>query len=245
MTKKKVKLELPLQPSFVTSVSGLPKTGKTRFSFTYPEPIKCFSFDGGADYIRTKFPDKEITIQNFRLPVLDTEKVTWAEPIWEEFYAQYNEDVESGQFKTITLDTATVIQSMLRQFILENLQVSKPSKQKLSTNEYLARNLVMKAMFDRAKYAGVHRVTIQYLAEKLLREKGSDKAEPTGEMILQGWGQTEGYADLNIEMATKMKANKKVMVATIKSCRFTREFDGQSFEDPTFYEITALIFGGE
>jgi len=231
-------------PNILVSISGLPKTGKTYLEMTFPDPIKIYSFDGGADYVRTKFPDKNITIQNYFLPIIESTEDTWALPIWEEFYKQFKEDVEGGQYQTLGIDTATAVESTLRQAILEEFQNdNKPNKKKLATNEYVSRNLRMTAMFNRARMCGVNLVTVQYLKEQWLKRPGSDKAEPTGELIVDGWNQTEGYADINVEMTTKERAGKTVMVSTIKSNRFEREMNGKQFEDTTFDEITALLLG--
>lgn len=239
-------------PNVLVSVSGLPKTGKTHFAMTFPEPIKVFSFDVGSDFVRTKFPNKVIDVQNFALPIVEAEDESWALPVWEEVYTEYKKVVERQKYQTIVLDTATAAESILRQAILEELQEAKPTKKKLATNEYVARNLRMGALFTRARNSGVNLVTIQYLREQWVRREGSDKAEPTGLLILDGWNQTEGLADINIEMTTKEKTvainnkpiKRTVMVATIKSNRFDREQNGQWYEDTTYEEIIALLLGG-
>jgi len=230
-------------PNVLMSISGLPKTGKTYLSMTFPEPIKIYSFDGGADYVKTKFPNKDIEIVNFTLPIIESTEDTWALPVWEEFYQQFRADVESGQYQTLVLDTATAVESTLRQAILEEFQEDKPNKKKLATNEYVARNLRMTALFGRARNNGVNLVTIQYLREQWVKRPGSDKAEPTGLLVVDGWNQTEGFADINVEMTTKEKANKTVMVAMIKSNRFEREMNNKTFEDTNFDEIVALLLG--
>ncbi len=232
-------------PNILVSVSGLPKTGKTYLGLTFPPPIKVFSFDLGADFVCNKFfAGKEVTIKNFYLPIVESEEEDWALPIWKEFYPEYNKDVNSGKFKTLVLDTATAVEAICRQTVLEEIKEDKPTKKKLGTTEYLGRNLRMGALFARAKVAGVNLVTIQYLREQWMKVKNSDRSEPTGELIIDGWNQTEGQVDINIEMTTKEKAGKKVMVATIKSNRFDRDVDGRQFEDLTYEELVALLFGG-
>jgi hypothetical protein len=239
-------------PNILTSISGLPKTGKTHLSMTWPAPVKVFSFDQGADFVRSKFPDdKVIDVQNFVLPLVEDENMTWASPVWDDFYAAYKEAVEGDEYQTVVIDTATAAEAVLRQAVLEWLQDkaadSGKEKKRLATNEYQARNLRMKAIFDNAKIHGVNLVTIQYLGEKWAKTGSSDRAQPTGELILQGWNQTEGMADVNIEMETKAVKvkgeDKTIMVATIKSNRFDREMNGKSFNDTSYDEIVALLFG--
>lgn len=230
-----------IQPNIIVSISGIPKTGKTHFALTFPPPIKLYSFDLGADFVRTKFPDKEIEIHNFVLPIVDSTDSVWAMPIWEEFYAEYKADIEGGGFQTVVIDTASAVEEVLRQSILEEFKQDKPEKQTLASNEYVARNLRMGTLFSRPRNAGMNLVTIQYLRDEWIKAKNSKRAEPTGNLILDGWNKTEGQADINIEMSTNEKGGKTVMVATIKSNRFDRDLNGQSFDDSDYQELTALL----
>ena len=230
-------------PNITVSISGLPKSGKNWLSYTFPEPLKIYCFNGGADFVAKKFPDKAITVHNFVLPIIESDVEEWALPVWNEFYPEYNKDVVSGEYSTLVLDTGSEVESFCRQATLEELRETRPNKIKLATNEYLARNLRMNALFARARNSGVNLVTLQYLREQWRKEKGSERAEPTGELGLDGWNQTEAQADVNIWMETKEKAGKPVMIATIKSNRFDRDLNGKSFEDTTYDEIVALMFG--
>jgi hypothetical protein len=244
MSRRKEKMTSSEVPNILVSISGEPKTGKSHLAMTFPEPIKIYSFDGGAEFVRKKrFSHKAIEVAHFTLPIIESTDETWALPVWEGFYSQYKQDVESGKYRTLIIDTATAMEATLRQAILEEHQNDKPSKKKLATNEYVARNLRMKAIFDRAAVNGVNLVVIQYLKEEWVRRPGSDKAEPTGKLILDGWNQTEGFADINLEMTTKTEAGRTFMVATIKSNRFEREMNGKSFKDTTYDDITALLLG--
>jgi hypothetical protein len=234
-----------LTPNVIFSVSGLPKSGKTHLYMTAPEPIKVYSFDLGADSVRKrKFPNKAIEIHNFYLPIIESEHPQpWAQPVWDEFYSEYKKDVEGGKFKTLAIDTATAVDSILRQAILEEKQEGKPNKEKLATNEYVVRNLRMTAIFARARVAGINLFTVQYLMPEWKKNPNSDKAEPTGRLVPDGWNQTDGQADVVLRMETKIKAGKSVMVCTIDANRFERDFNGKSFEDTTFEEIVTLLLG--
>jgi len=236
-------------PNIIVSISGLPKTGKTHLALTFPEPIKVFSFDGGADWIKERrFPDKEIDIVNFQLPIIESEDdSSWAPPVWDDFYKQYKEAALSGDYQTVVIDTSSTLHTILNQavfeWVREEAEGHGKTKKKLAVNEYHTRNLLMKAIFDLAKNKGVNLVTTQYLSEKWATPPGAKMAEPTGEMKVQGWGQTEGFADINIEMTLKEKAGKVVMVATIKSNRFDKDMIGKSFEDTSYEEIVAVVLG--
>ena len=236
----------PIIPNIVVSVSGIPKTGKTHFACTFPEPIKLFSFDRGAARVLRNLPDRKVDVESITLPIIEDTTDTWALPIWESFYAKYKETVAEGKYQTIILDTATAVEEVLRQAVLEYAQElaaeKNRNKQRLATTEYLSRNLKMSAIFDQAKDAGINLVVIQYLRERWVKKPGTDQFEPTGEMIIDGWARTEGQADINIEMTTKDKAGKTVMIATIKSNGFNRDANRKAYEDMTYDDLTAVMF---
>ena len=251
-------------PNIVVSISGLPKSGKTHLALTFPEPIKVFSFDGRSDQVRQRnFKDKNIEVENISVPIVESEDDTgWAPKVWEPFYKKYKEDVESGKYQTIVLDTATTAHTILNQAVFEWVKEAESDRaaergqttrgrQKLAVNEYHTRNLLMKALFDLPKNQGVNLVVIQYLGEKWVTLPGKKMAEPTGELKVQGWAQTEAFADVNIEMGTKTRVivggkkpvDETVMVATIKSTGFDRQAIGQSLVDTNYDELIAVLLG--
>mgnify|MGYP001584766185 FL=1 len=242
----------PIVPNMIVSVSGLGKSGKTYFSYTFPDPIRVYCFNNGADFIRTLFPKKQIDVQNFFLPIVEDTEMRWALPVWFKFREQYVSDIAGGKYRTYVFDTATEIENICQQAVLEEFQEAAEEKNKdkkrLATVEFLARNLRMKALFDRAANNGVNLVSIQYLKPEWVREKGKDKAEQTGRLILDGWQRTDTQADVNLWLEAKRKlvkgTTKTVTVATIKSTRFGRDQDEKEFDDTTYDEIVALLFGG-
>ena len=242
-------------PNLIMSVSALPKTGKNHYAYTAPEPIRVYCFNGGADFVATKFPSKAIDVRNFHMPIVEDEDKKWALPVWEEFRSQYKKDIEGGAYSTYVFDTATEVENICQQSVLEEQQdvaeERNKSKKKLATNEYLARNLRMKALFDMAKNAGANLISLQYLKDEWIRMKGAERAEQTGNLVMDGWKRTESQADINLEMTTKTKTvivdkrpvEKKISTTRIVSNRFDRDLDGKVFDDTTWDEIVALLFG--
>ena len=234
-------------PNISVSISALPKSGKTHLALTFPDPIRVFSFDGGAEYVRGRFPEKEIDIVTFRMPIIESsDDSSWAPPIWDAFYKDYKEAVYSGQYNTVVIDTATTAHTILQQSVFEWLKdeaaLKGKEKKKMAVNEYHTRNLLMKALFDLPQQKGINLVTTQYLGEKWLQPAGGGMAQPTGETKVQGWAQTEGFADINLEMESKMKAGKAIKVTTVVSTRFDQATVGQKWENTSFDEIVALMF---
>ncbi len=235
-------------PNLIVSVSALPKTGKNHFAYSSPEPIVVYCFNGGAEWVaKNKFLDKDITIKNYTLPIVESTDQKWASPVWDKFYSEYKKDIVGGKYATYILDTATEIENTCQQAVLEEQQESAElrdrTKQKLATTEFLARNLRMKALFDSAKNAGVNLISLQYLKEEWIKERGKDRAEPTGKLVLDGWRRTETQADINLEMMLINKGGKSVTKTTIATSRFDRDLNGTVLEDTTFEEVVALLLG--
>lgn len=226
---------MTLVPNLIVSISGDPKSGKTFLSLTFPDPIKVFSFDRGTKFIaETKFADKKIDITEISLPIIETENQAWASEPWHNFLKEYKEDVASGKYNTIVLDTATVVWQMCHQAVTEERE-----RQKLAEVKYYEPNLRMSALFSRASIAGINLVTIQYLTERY------EEGKATGELKIDGWKRTGGNADILLEMRSltrgKGDSAKTVMETMIRACRFDRDLVGKTFIDTTYDEIMALL----
>lgn len=244
MTEKPTKIV----PNILASISSPPKTGKTHFALSFPEPIKIYSFDLRAKPIAKKFPGKNIVIHEFDVPIIESETPDpWASTIWEEFYGEFKEDVSSGKYTTLVIDPATTLEMILRQYVLELKQTEAEgrgkAKYKLATNEYVLRNLLMTSLFEQARKGGVNLVSIQYLREKWRKNEKTGQAEPTGEVIIDGWDKTDGQVDVVLEMSTTLKAGKCIMLTKIVANGFDRDQNGKTYEDMTYDDLFALLIG--
>jgi hypothetical protein len=231
-------------PNILVSISSPPKTGKTHLACTFPKPLKIYSFDQGADIVKKlAFNKEKIDIKNFYMPIIESENPEpWATKLWDEFYKEFKKDVEGKEYQTLVIDTATAMETILRQMVLEDKQEDKPNKQKLGTTEYLGRNLKMTAIFAYARKYGKNLVVIQYVKEKWAKKDGSSEMSPTGEMIIDGWNQTNGQVDLVLGMSKKKKGDKTVMITKVEDCRFERHLEGKLLDDTTYDELVALMF---
>ncbi len=244
-------------PNLVISISALPKTGKNHFSCTASEPIRFYCFNGGADEVARKFKDKKIEVANFQLPIVEDTDSIWASPVWEAFSRMVKEDIKEGKFATYVLDTATEVENVCQQAVLEMMideaAEKNRDKKKLATNEYLARNLKMKAIYDQIKYSGANLIALQYLKEEWIKSPGEKTALPTGKLVPDGWKRNESQCDVNLEFTRKppiIENGKRVVhvTATITSSRFddfTSTVTGETLIDPTFNDLIALLFPEE
>lgn len=221
-------IEIPI----LTSISGMPKTGKSYLSMTWPEPIKIYSFDLGAEYVRAKFfPKKKIIISNYELPIIETDSPDpYAEKIWDVFQKEFKTDCYSGQYKTLVIDTATQLWAIVRQAITE-----AKNRKKLLEVEYALPNLKMSGVYAHAKKAGINLISINYLKDRYV------KGENTGVLELNGWGQTEGLVDLVLEMNRVTQGGKTTMNTIIKDNRFIRNENGNVYPDTSYLELTTVL----
>lgn len=84
-------------PALAVSITGDAKSGKTHTAFSWPEPIKVYAFNRGADFVRRKFPDKHIDVVYYKIPIIDEDDTkVWAEHIWKPFYKDFKETL-NGQ----------------------------------------------------------------------------------------------------------------------------------------------------
>lgn len=223
---------MSIVPNLIVSVTGRAKHGKTHFALSFPDPIKVYCFNRGADIVTAKFPSKKITVHNFFLPIIEDElgEREWAGKIWSEFYKEFKTDCSSGEYQTLVLDAATEVWAICRQAITE-----EKNRKKLLEVEYEKPNLRMTSLLNYATNGGVNLVTIQYLKDRYV------KGENTGEQELDGWKRTENQADIILEIARVAKGDKQVMRTTVKDNRYDRDLNGLTLDDTGYPELLSLL----
>jgi len=244
-----------LIPNILASVTARPKSGKNHFSYTWPAPIRVYCFNGGAEFVRNKakFKDKKIDIINIDTPIIEESEVAagdhWAKDIWKKLNTQYKKDLSEKVYKTYIFDTGTELETLVRRNVTEiMIEESTKDRTKLAVNEYGDRNMIMYAIFDRAKKAGVNLIMLQYVKEKWTKDS-TGKPQPTGEIVMDGWAQTEAAVDVPLELEEKSVPDSKgqprsVNILTIKPNRFSREMNRKTIQDATYDDLTATLFGG-
>jgi hypothetical protein len=220
----------------VVGISGDPKTGKSHLSMTFPPPIAYFEFDfHGATPIRHKFAGKEIDIKSYALPIIDSDPPKpYADDLMSKFEKEYAEAINSGKYRTVVLDTGSMIWRVIGHAEAEALH-----QKKILKVQYYKPNLRMNALFTRAKLAGINMVSIQYLAPIYEDESA------TGKYKSDGWGQTEAAVDVILWTSRRMKEQGKkhevVFEATLKANKFEPSVDGMVLENTSYDELYALL----
>lgn len=231
MTKESIKVPL------IVSISGMPKTGKTHLSFSFPDPIAYFEFDiNGCAPILPKFPSTKIDIFRYPLPIIDSDPPKpYALDLFTKFEKEYQEAIDSGKYKTIIVDTASMVWR-----IIGHAEAERVHQKKILQVQYYLPNLKMNSLFTRCKLAGVNMVAIQYLADVYLN------GERTGEVKSDGWGQTEAAVDVVLWTARNMKSAGKGKMevkfeATIKANRYEPLADGMVLPNTSYSELYTVL----
>lgn len=224
------KPEQKIMPSITAIVSGDPKTGKTHLACTFPAPVKIYSFERGAKFVASKF-NKQIDIYEFNLPIIESlEPEPYAQNIWREFNKEYKQDVESGKYNTLVIDTGTHLWRLIRQAVTEEEHVKR-----LMQRQYEKPNLMMASIYDRAQNAGINLVVTHYLGAKFVN------GDNTGESELKGWNEAEGRGDIVIRTNTQEKAGKVSVVSNIVKNRFDLSMFNQSFTSLNYDDLMIAL----
>jgi hypothetical protein len=231
VTKEEIKVPI------IVAISAMPKAGKTHLSFTFPDPIAYFEFDiNGATPILPKFPGKKIDVFKYPLPIIDSDPPKpYAIDLMAKFDKEYSEAVESCKYKTVIIDTTSMVWRVIGHAEAEALH-----QKKILQVQYYRPNLRMNAIFTRAKLAGINMVAIQYLADVYLN------GDRTGEVKSDGWSQTEAAVDVVLWNARVMKDAGKGKKAvsfetTIKANRFEPQADGMVLPNTNYEEVYTCL----
>lgn len=218
----------------IITLSGEPKSGKTHFCLTAPEPIEFFDFDGGVVSLVSKFPNKDIRLHQCLIDVWGIEKVT---PLWESFLKDYKAAL-AGDAKTIVVDTATQLWEVLRMAHLERVQKESPKERvKLQPVEYSQPNAIMRSVIAAPRANNKHSVLTHYI-----REVWDGEGKRTGIFEADQFKHTEGLADVILRFdAKRIKPTGEKTIITIARCRDARELVGIALPDNAGWQQLEML----
>lgn len=225
-------------PNIGVSITGESKAGKTHLSLTFPSPIVIYSFDiRGAEILLTKpeFKDKQIEIKKFMPPIAEAlHPEPYAEKFWMEIKKDYKEMMDSGLYKTVVIDPATILWEVIRHSWTE-----ESDRRQLLSRDYGEPNARMTWALMAPLTLGMNVVSTQYLRTKYVDDKATEELE------LDGFKRTEGLLDvaIGVEMITKKEKGKPTssVVMTIKRNRFDRDLNGFELIDATYSDLISLL----
>ena len=217
----------------IVSVSGKPKTGKTFFALTAPDPIFFINIDIGTEGVLEKFQadGKRIYVYDVRVPKTAPSKDIYV-PMWGNLKNIFEKVFKVGAGTVIT-DTGTEAYELARLAKFGKLTQVMPQHYGEVNNEFrevlrLAYDSPMNAIF-------VHKMKPVYL-----QNQRTSEYEPSGQSDL------EYNVQANITMHREDTDEGPQFSAFIKNCRQNANVSGQLLESEmcNFDFLLEVIHGG-
>ncbi len=250
-----------VRPRIIMSVEGLEGTGKSHFALTAPGPIGYIDFDVGSEGVIEKFKKglnglapKEIYLSSFRIPITGkaakkADKETKAkftsiaaekaEPIWDKVVNDYVLGLD-GRFKSLIVDTGTEMHEMIRLAKLGKLTEVMPENYGPINAEF--RDLVRLAYNSDCNVIFLHK-----MKEEWVKRKGSNRSDPTGNYIRQGFNGMGYLMQVNLKMLWDKDWEKTsddytdAFSIEVVKCRHNAELRGQIIEGSDGFNTFPLV----
>jgi hypothetical protein len=217
----------------VAAVWGEPKTGKTTFALTFPEPIFYFNLDWGLDHHISKNEGREIYRADYLSVGPELTEVE-AENMLKSFETDYAAALRTGRDKqggTIVIDTSTQLWQLVSKVFLDDIK-KKRKNQEVYPFDYGNANAYFQNLVNQVKKTPMNMVLIQRA-----REKWGPTGQPTGSYEIQGNSQVPYLAGVVLHLNKKDGKH----TGTIDSCWETTAVEGTDLEDPTYTSLLTYI----
>lgn len=214
-------------PNIFVSGMAVPKHGKTHFSCSFPAPIALFSFDLGAKFVVTKFPDKKIDVFQYTIPVVDTTKPqAWELDLYKQVRKDFDAACQSKEYKTIVLDPATVLWEIVR-----HAYMREKNYENMPDLKYVEPNARMSYFLMEPLVMGKNLVSLCHLRDEYLN------GDRTGNKEMDGFKRTNNIADIVL----LLERRKKEFFGTILDCRFDPQLNDVELQNPTYNDLITLL----
>ena len=250
--------------------------GFERAAWRYKKPIKeglittqVFQVKGEKDEA-----DKHVALQQLKgqisndlssaTKVTSPDLIGWKE-LWYAFLNQYIEDVTSGKYRTIIIDSATNLwpichKSLLqeKQEILRRTSQGQRTRERLTQIEYGEANDRFLPVIQAAREMEVNLIVVHHTTEerKEMLIDGKIENVETGHSIPQGWRHMRKWIDLEIwfdmglfpanVIDSSFEVNGAIpkvssTKATIEVSGMHRDAVGMTFYDSTWFDIVNVM----
>lgn len=215
----------------VASVNGMPKTGKTHFALTAPDPIFFINIDIGTEGVVDKFQaaGKRIYVHDVRVPRTASKEV-WT-PMWESLKKVFEKVYKVGAGSVI-VDTDSEAYELARLAKFGKLTQVMPQHYAEVNNEYreilrLAYDSVMNSIF-------IHKMKPKYI-----NNARTNEYEPSG------LSDMEYNAQINVIMEREDTEGGPEFSAFIKDCRHNPNVNGEWLKGEmcSFDFLLSLVHG--
>ena len=215
----------------VASVDGMPKTGKTHFALTAPEPIFFINIDIGTEGVVDKFQaeGKRIYLYDVRVPRTASKEI-WV-PMWENLKKIFEKVYQVGA-GSVVVDTDTEAYELARLAKFGKLVQVLPQHYAEVNNEYRE---VLRLAYDSA----MNSIFIHKMKPKYINNARTNEYEPSGMSDMEYNVQT------NITMYREDTDEGPEFSAFIKDCRHNPIVNGEWLKGEmcSFEFLLSLIHG--
>ena len=227
------------------STWGREKEGKTRFAFTFPEPIYYINIDrDNNDLILTTFPDKDIREARVSGDVdLDPDSPRKMLVEFHNVYVEALKDLKAEGHGTLVIDTFTVVRSLI------NAVMHTEARQKRADAKGIGFDDVKNSQLD---YQGANKRTRQYIQAVTLNAPGvnlvlvnkAKQAYQNGQAVpgvyeAEIWPEVPSLVGISVH---QYKDGNKYM-SLIESCNANPKITGVPIPNLDYATLRGMLLG--
>lgn len=243
---------MPYRPSdiperLVLGVWGEPKTGKTHFCLTAPQPLYFLNTDYGVSELLRRPEFRSLDIQIEDIPILDPGNHKSARDGLARFHEQYLAWLEEANATkgTVIVDNASFLWQLISVVKLEEAKRARFEKQSKVKNldelkdqrfDYGPVNLYTSGLLRRA----FHYPNVNLILTHKSRRKYNERGEETNLLEWQGFGETPAIVQAMLQ-TFKNGAEFAVM---IEKSRHAPEQEGFWYPSPTWELVKLMLLEG-
>ena len=238
----------------VVSVQAAPKSGKTHWALTAPGPIAYINFDVGLEGVVEPFlaAGKKIMESSYRLTGRGNKgrigeiKNEAAQQQWEQFQTDYYFAMQSGQFRTVVVDTGTEAYELIRLARFGKLVQVDPHHYGPVKAEF---EDVIRAGFDSSDVNLIltHKIKDQYINDRRTGEKEFAGYSNMGFLVqlsLELWRTNEEAEDGTRELVFHSRVLDARHQSAIDNGMIGMEFDSTTGMSD-FPTLASMVFGDD
>lgn len=219
----------------IACVWGEPKSGKTTFALSFPDPIFYFNMDWGLDHhIRGLLAAGREIYKADYLSIEPELSESQAELMLKGFEQDYSKALKEGRQRgggTIILDTSTQLWQLASKVFLDDIKKKRKEGQ-IYPFDYASANAYFQNLINQVKVGPMNMVMVQRA-----KEKYGPNGQPTGVMEIQGNNQVPYLAG----MVLHMQKNGENHTGTIDASWDSSKLVGVELSNPTYQAVTQLI----
>lgn len=215
----------------IASVNGRPKTGKTHFGLTAPEPLFFVNIDIGTEGVLDKFQAEGKKIYVFDVRVPRTASKDIYVPMWESLKNVFRTVYQAGAGSVI-VDTDSEVYELARLAKFGKLAQVMPQHYTEVNNEY--REVLRQAFDSNMNSIFIHKMRPKYVNNVR-----------TSEYEMAGFADMEYSSQVNIIMHREDTEEGPEFSAFIKDCRHNPNVNGEWLRGPmcSFEFLLSLVHG--